>query len=201
MESIYYAFLCLEARVRKHDLSLGFIDNDHHISNIVLEHLYRHFPQKLFTRTETYDTYVFSYKGDLPAKPILELRKKFYSAYDISNNDLEEYRERELSKALSKADVKTMVSFCQSFYTNVSGSYDFFKWCKVEKYYSTGLPNLKRHVEMDCSGIILYLSDEHFETELSGTVPLLKAPLLKLIGNTPLSRLLSFEIYDIKEDY
>lgn len=201
MESIYYAFFCLEARVKKEDLSLQVVDVNHQIRDKVLEHLNTHFPPELFVRTETYDTYVFSYRGDLPAKPILELRKQFYSAYDITIADLDRYQEEKISKELSNADVKTLVSYCQSFYYLVSGSYNYFKWFRAEKYYDAGTSPVSNTVDMDCSGILLYLSEDRFDAELSRTVPLLKKALLKLIGDTPLSRLLSFEIFNIKDCY
>ena len=71
-------FLAFEARFRKDDLSLGYIDSKGEIRQNTIKEIDALFPATLYDKVETLDGYVYSMKKDLPVKPILELWRELY---------------------------------------------------------------------------------------------------------------------------
>ncbi len=200
MESIFGVFICLEALVRKYDLRLHVIDTDHSIEKAALDSLDRHFPPELFNRTETHDYYVYSYKSDLPAKPLLDLRSKFYSVFGVDKNSLDDYKEKEIREVLLNADVQTLVSFCRYYGMTIYGPYNYFRWEQFENGIKTNAKVFHNSVSVLCSGIGIYYSNEPYRAELSGPVKLLGNLLMKMMEGSPLNRLLSIQAIDLDDD-
>lgn len=66
-------FLAFEARFRKDDLSLGYIDSKGEIRQNTIKEIDALFPEDLYDRVETLDAYIYSMKKDLPVEPFLKL--------------------------------------------------------------------------------------------------------------------------------
>ncbi len=201
MKSIFGAFICLEALVHKRDLRLHVIDTDHSVEKAALESLDKHFPSELFNRTETHDYYVYSYKGDLPAKPILDLRNKFYSVFRIGKNSLDYYKEKEICEKLLEDNVQTLVSFCRYYGMTIYGPYNYFRWEQFEDSIKTDAKVFHNSVSVLCSGIGIYYSKEPYRAELCGPVNLLGNLLMKLMVGSPLKQLLSIQSIDIDDTF
>ena len=197
-ESIYCAFLCMESVVRKHDLACGVIDTDHSVEKEALAQLDETFPSKYFRRTETIDTYVCSFKGELPASTLLELRKQFYDVYDVVFDYYETEREKEIAKELKGSDVKQLAAYCQGYNQTVFEPYRRFLWYTFEQR----LPCGHHHsLPIHSAGIVIYCSQEEYEVELIKTLPILEEPLYRLMGDNPLKELISLRVIDLDGEY
>lgn len=81
--SVFSIVVVLETRVPKQNLSLGFIDEQNTIRDEVLRQLKGTFTENLYSHSESLDSYVFSLKEGLLAKPLVDIQKEVQSLMDL----------------------------------------------------------------------------------------------------------------------
>jgi len=201
MDSYFYMIITLEVEVPKTGLDLGCLDKDGSIKKYSLEQLHKMFPSNLYDCTELLGSYVFSVKGNLKAKPFLDLRSKALSIMDVNFDLAEEFEERDLKAELKGSTVSEMVRLSQPRYYDFNLIYNNFRW--IEYNARIGLRLSRNHSHRESTpfvgrGLQIYKSYDYFTTEDAGELTLLTDPLQSLLKDMPYSQLLSVRIKDVK---
>ncbi len=188
-------FLAMEARFRKDDLSLGYIDSTGGIRKNTIKEIDALFPANLYNKVETLDAYIYSMKKDLPVEPILKLWIGIYDVLGIKQNSYEKLLMDEHIKSLRNSTVGHMVKLSQETPHKDSSSLSFY-WLDIEKEVvirrreGSSFDNL----HYKASGIQLYIYSCIDNIEFQGDFGLLTAPLRHYFNNNPFAGNLSVEL-------
>ena len=188
-------FLAFEARFRKDDLSLGYIDSKGEIRQNTIKEIDALFPANLYDKVETLDGYVYSMKKDLPVKPILELWRELYDVLRIKQNSYEKYLMDDHIQSLKDSTVEHMVKISQET-SHKNSSSRFFYWVEIEKEVAIRRRegSFLEKLNYKASGIQLYIYSCINRIEFPGHFSLLTAPLRHYFKNNPFADNLSVEI-------
>lgn len=188
-------FLAFEARFRKDDLSLGYIDSKGEIRQNTIKEIDALFPEDLYDRVETLDAYIYSMKKDLPVEPILKLWIGIYDVLGIIQNSYEKLLMDEHIKSLRNSTVGHMVKLSQET-SHKNSSSRYFYWVEIEKEVAIRRRegSFLEKLNYKASGIQLYINSCIDRIEFPGHFSLLTAPLRHYFKNNPFADNLSVEI-------
>lgn len=188
-------FLAFEARIRKDDLSLGYIDSKGEIRQNTIKEIDALFPEDLYDRVETLDAYIYSMKKDLPVEPILKLWIGIYDVLGIIQNSYEKLLMDEHIKSLRNSTVGHMVKLSQET-SHKNSSSRYFYWVEIEKEVAIRRRegSFLEKLNYKASGIQLYIYSCIDRIEFPGHFSLLTAPLRHYFKNNPFAGNLSVEI-------
>lgn len=196
----YYIIMTMEVEVPKSNLNLGIVDRSGTVKEYALEQLRTIYPSDIYDYTELYGSHVFSFKGSLMSKPIMQLRDAVYSALDIDFDNDEIIEEEKLKNELKNVTVSDMIRLCQPRFFDFDRPYDFFLW---KEYYGSSIElytnadhKFKGRASIIGRGIQIYRSKEFFTSEISGDFELLSVPLRNLLNSLPYSDIVSARIDD-----
>ena len=199
MNSYYYISLTLETEIRKTEMPARFNEGSDDSKASYLKQFDEIYPQSLYNHLETHDSYVFSFKDDLPSSILMDLRDCVYLLLDILPTQSEKIKEDGIKQKMSDGNVGQMIKLSQQYSSRRESYYDRLAWIS----YQTVLP-----LDSDDSrpftsallatnkGIQIYRSYDYFETEDSGELWILASPLAKILRPSKYKDLISIRIED-----
>ena len=157
----------LETEIPKKNMSLGYVDDDHHFHDEVYRQVDQAFSDKLHVKKELYNSYVYSMRGDFPIKPLLLLRKEVLSLTEYRYIPYNESYDKNLLDALENATISDAIKYSQH------NRYDpdpntkfqwmtFTSWVQLD---SSQNGFLHRPLEVKVRGIQLYRSFNSYYSE------------------------------------
>ena len=167
----------MEAVVRKRSLSLDYVDSSGSIREKVFGQLKKRFTSELFEISESLDAYTFSIRKDLPASPIMELRSRTYSLFNLNPDS---FKEQELARMMDGANISQAIDIAMN-----SPKYDYFSWrrCRQQMHLNSVSDGFRGVLDFEACGLQFYISHSTFDAEISGELSLCTAALKKALGD------------------
>ncbi len=169
--STFSIIAVMETEVSKENMHLGYLDNDGLIQKEVFRQLNNRFPKNIYTRTELHDSYVFSVKGDLPAKPLLLLAKGVQSMNRFTYYNGEESQWQDITTTLDQATISQAIRISQHNYFNLNCPFTKFRWLSFESMLHLDASRnafLSEPLMVTKRGIQLYMSQDPYYFEFGG---------------------------------
>lgn len=185
--STFSIIAVMETEVSKKNMHLGFLDNDRLIQKEVFRQLNNRFPKDMYTRTELHDSYVFSVKGDLPAKPLLLLCKGVQSLNRFTHYNGEESQWQDMTTTLDQATISQAISISQHNYFNLNLPFTKFWWQSFESWLHLDTSRnafLDEPLMVTKRGIQLYLSQDPYYMEMGGEFHVLSHAIRNTLRRT-----------------
>ena len=185
--STFSIIAVMETEVSKMNMHLGYLDNDGLIQKEVFRQLNNRFPEDVYTRTELYDSYVFSVKGDLPAKPLLLLCKGVQSLNTFTHYNGKESQWRDIAATLDKATISQAISISQHNYFYMNLPFTKFWWLSFESWLHLDTSRnafLNKPLMVTKRGIQLYLSPDPYYLEFGGEFRILSHAIRNTLCRT-----------------
>ena len=192
----------MEIQVRKQDMTLDVMDDDHSIRDYVLSQLDEAYPADIYNRTSSWESFIYSIKGDLPFAPIADLRNRVYNILDLQADDyMEQSKEKELLKELDGVSVSEAVRMSQYSFFCFNCHYNWFRWVhcpsKIPARIAPGRSPSSLYIEE--RGIQIYRSKDYFDAEARCQLEMLASPLRAALGdNLPYVDTIRVGIQDVQ---
>jgi len=199
MKSYYYISLTLETVIRKTEMPISFNEGNNDGKTFYLKQFDEIYPQSLYNHFETHDSYIFSFKDDLPSSIVMDLRDCIFLLMDIVPDQKDKILEDGIKQKLSECNVGQMIKLSQRYGCGSERYYDRCAWIS----YQTILPHksdksgrFKSSLLATEKGIQIYRSYDYFETEERGELCILASPLKRIFESSKYKDLISIRIED-----